>query len=65
MKTAMDYARQEGEMLYFEATPAGVPLYEGLGFERLGSIEVDMEPYGGYGKHEDIAMIWRPETCRQ
>ena len=62
MRTAMDYARQEGQMLYFEATPSGVPLYGKLGFESIESFKVDLEPYGEKVKYREVAMLWKPES---
>lgn len=61
MRWAIEYAQSKNGMIYLEATPAGAPLYEKLNFEVKDKFEIDLEPYGGHGTYEEVAMIWQPK----
>ena len=40
----------------------GRPLYERLGFERVGEAVLDLAKYGGTGTHTHIGMLREPRT---
>jgi hypothetical protein len=51
-----------GKLVYLDAGLAGFPLYEKLGLEEAGGIEIDLGLYGGSGIHRHIGMRRYPKT---
>ena len=66
MKWGIDRALRDGLDCYLEATPAGMPLYQRMGFELVSEWELDTAPFGG-----DFCWktwyLWKPasEESRQ
>lgn len=55
-------ADRNGKPVCLDASPAGFPLYEKLGFEKAGEIEIGLGLYGGSGIHRHIGMRRYPKT---
>lgn len=57
VKVGLDAADKVGAMVYFEASPLGLPLYLNLGFTPVEEIAVDLRKYGGEGGFTRVCLI--------
>ena len=47
---------------YLEASSQGHHLYESAGFEDVGTLDLDMDKYGGHGIHQHFVMRKDPSS---
>jgi GNAT superfamily N-acetyltransferase len=50
LKQVLDLADREATKAYIEATLAGYPVYERLGYKVVDIVEVDLSKWGGKGE---------------
>ena len=67
VKWVFEDADKNGVLVYLDTTIDGPsrPMYEKLGFRRVGECSIDLEEYGGEGVHTHIAMIRYPIERRE
>ena len=51
VKYGLEKADRDGVVVYLSGSPMGVPLYRKLGFEEVGKLELNLEEFGGEGRH--------------
>ena len=67
VKWPFEAADKEQVPVYLDTTSDGPgrQLFEKVGFQQVGGFEIDLEKYGGQGKHSHIAMIRWPTPKSQ
>ena len=56
-------ADEAGLDTFIGASPAGLQLYQKLGFEEVDSFDIDTRPYGGDGIEKSIWMIRKAKVA--
>ncbi|KAG0652515.1 Acetyltransferase [Hyphodiscus hymeniophilus] len=51
VKYGLDKADRDTVTCFLTGSPMGVPVYQKLGFEEVGSLEMDLKDFGGEGTH--------------
>jgi GNAT superfamily N-acetyltransferase len=60
LKHVLDMADREGKKTYLDATDEGWFVYSKLGFEVVGTVEIDLRKWGGEGVGRNRNMIREP-----
>jgi len=61
LKHVLDSADREGKKAYIEATLAGYPVYERLGWKVVDVVEIDLSKWGGKGMGSNRIMLREPQ----
>lgn len=61
LKHVFQMADKEGKMSYIEATAAGFPVYQKIGYRQVDIVEVDLEKFGGKGTASNRCMLREPQ----
>jgi GNAT superfamily N-acetyltransferase len=62
LRHIFEMADREGKMSYIEATAAGFPVYQKLGFKEVDIVEVDLSNFGGKGIAWNKIMLREPQS---
>jgi GNAT superfamily N-acetyltransferase len=60
LKHVLEMADRDGKKAYIEATVAGYPVYERLGWKVVDLVEIDLSKWGGKGIGSNRIMLRAP-----
>ena len=64
LKHVIEKADREGRKMHLEATPAGRPVYERLGFREIDVVEIDLRQWGGEKMGVNYIMVREPVVVK-
>lgn len=66
LKWGTDLADEARDLpCYLEASEVGRPLYRSMGFKDIGTLDIDLERWGGEGTHHHYVMYRESQDVRQ